>query len=133
MAVVLTVMNEDATLLATFSAGAKGYLLKEQSKAEMVVQLIQLTDDSPILSPTIARRLVEHFRQTGPARAEDSGITVREKEILGLIGRGYRNKDVAEDLRVTENTVASHVKSIYGKLSISTRAEASWYATKFGL
>jgi DNA-binding NarL/FixJ family response regulator len=133
LSVVLTVMNEDEMLLAAFSAGAQGYLLKEQSRSEVKSQLLGLRDGAPILSPTIAKRLVEHFRQTGPARAEDSGVTMREKEILALIGRGYRNKDVAEALRVSENTVASHVKSIYGKLNISSRAEASWYATKFGL
>lgn len=133
LAVVLTVMEEDEMLLAAFSAGAKGYLLKEQSASEMKESLIRLNNGAPVLSPTIARRLIEHFRQTGPAKAEDSGLTPREIEILGLIARGFRNKDVAEKLTVSENTVASHIKSIYQKLAISSRAEASFYATKFGL
>lgn len=133
LTVVLTVMEEDEMLLAAFSAGANGYLLKEQSAPEMKENLIRLKNGSPILSPTIARRLIEHFRQTGPAKAEESGLTPREIEILALIARGFRNRDVAEKLNVSENTVASHIKSIYQKLAISSRAEASFFATKFGL
>lgn len=133
LAVVLTVMAEDEMLLAAFSAGAAGYLLKEQSAAEMKESLLRLESGNPVLSASIARRLIEHFRQTGPAKPEDSGLTKREIEILGLIARGFRNKDVSEKLSISENTVASHIKSIYQKLAISSRAEASFYATKFGL
>ncbi|WP_411846939.1 response regulator transcription factor [Roseibacillus persicicus] len=133
LAVVLTVMAEDEMLLAAFSAGAAGYLLKEQSAAEMKESLLRLEQGNPILSASIARRLIDHFRQTGPEKAEDSGLTSREIEILALISRGFRNKDVSEKLNISENTVASHIKSIYQKLAISTRAEASFYATKFGL
>ncbi|MDP0491973.1 MAG: response regulator transcription factor [Verrucomicrobiota bacterium JB023] len=133
LSVVLTVMAEDEMLLAAFSAGASGYLLKEQSAEEMRESLLRLKNGDPALSASIARRLIDHFRQTGPARPEDSGLTPREVEILALIARGYRNKDVAENLAITEHTVASHIKSIYQKLAISSRAEASFYATKFGL
>lgn len=133
LSVVLTVMDEDEMLLAAFSAGAAGYLLKEQSAEEMKECLLRLKQGNPILSASIARRLIEHFRQTGPENPETSGLTGREIEILALIARGFRNRDVAVNLAISEHTVASHIKSIYQKLAISSRAEASFYATKFGL
>ncbi|MAK63133.1 MAG: hypothetical protein CMF75_00070 [Maricaulis sp.] len=87
----------------------------------------------PALSPSIARRIMEHFRFTGPAADPEEDLTNREKEVLGLIGRGHRNIDVAQALDLAESTVASHIKSIYRKLGISSRAEASWHATRMGL
>src|SRR5690606_14126580 len=85
------------------------------------------------LSPAIARRIMEHFQLTGPAVTSEEGLTEREKEVLALISRGMRNVDVADQLALSGNTVATHIKSIYRKLGISSRAEASWYATMLGL
>ena len=76
---------------------------------------------------------MEHFRLTGPAAEADGALTARETAVLGLIGRGLRNVDVAESLGLSENTVATHIKAIYRKLGISSRAEASWHATRMGL
>jgi len=115
------------------SAGAQGYLLKQQPADQLGRQLVQLHDGIPALSPSIARRIMEHFRMTGPVADDDAGLSDREKQTLGLIARGFRNVDVAESLGIAESTVASHIKSIYRKLGISTRAEASWHATRLGL
>lgn len=64
---------------------------------------------------------------------DDGQLTEREKEILTWVARGMRNSEVAADLAIAESTVASHIKSIYRKLSISSRAEASWQAARLGL
>lgn len=75
-----------------------------------------------------------HFQMTGPAAADDdAGLSEREKQTLALIARGFRNSDAAMHLGIAESTVASHIKSIYRKLDISSRAEASWHATRLGL
>lgn len=76
---------------------------------------------------------MEHFRLTGPAADARDDLTVREREVLMLISRGLRNADVAEQLGIAENTVAHHIKAIYRKLGISSRAEAAWHATRMGL
>ncbi|HET7333866.1 MAG TPA: response regulator transcription factor [Rhizomicrobium sp.] len=131
--VVTTVMGDDAHIVAALSAGAHGYLLKSQPPDVLTRQLTQLTEGVPALSPSIARRIMEHFRLTGPAAEADGALTARETEVLGLIGRGLRNVDVAESLGLSENTVATHIKAIYRKLGISSRAEASWHATRMGL
>lgn len=131
--VIVTVMGEDAQIVAALSAGAQGYLLKDQPPALLVRQLAELSAGVPALSPSIARRIMEHFQRTGPIELEESILTKREKQILALISRGFRNGEVAERLGIAVTTVASHVKSIYRKLSISSRAEASWHATRLGL
>jgi len=75
---------------------------------------------------------MEHFRRTGPA-AQDDDLTGREREVLALVGRGLRNGKVASTLQISENTVAEYIKSVYRKLGISSRAEASWHAARLGL
>lgn len=131
--VITTVTGDDAQIVTALAGGACGYLLKEQTAGQTARQLVQLAEGMPILSPSIARRMIDHFRLTGPS-AEDVGtLTGREKETLALISRGYRNREVARQLGVADSTVASHVKSVYRKLGIATRAEASWHATRLGL
>lgn len=131
--VITTVMGDDAHIVAALSAGAQGYLLKEQPAELLSKQLKQLVEGIPALSPSIAQRIMEHFRLTGPVAEPENTLTAREQDVLALIGRGHRNIDVAETLKLSENTVASHIKSIYRKLGISSRAEASWHATQLGL
>lgn len=131
--VVVTVMGDDAHLVAALSAGAKGYLLKEQPSELLSRQLRELTEGVPALSPAIAKRIMEHFQRTGPTDPEDGTLSKREKQTLALISHGLRNAEVARQLGVAECTVASHIKSIYRKLGISSRAEAAWHATRLGL
>lgn len=133
LCVITTVMGDDANIVAALSVGANGYLLKEQPAERIRRQLSQLAEGIPALSPSIARRLMEHFRHTGPAANEDGELTAREKEVLAFISRGLRNIDVARQLGMAEATVATHLKSIYRKLGISSRAEASWHAARMGL
>ncbi|OWU85013.1 LuxR family transcriptional regulator [Oceanicola sp. 22II-s10i] len=133
LCVVTTVMGDDATVVAALSAGADGYLLKENPAAVLTRQLQQIGDGVPALSPSIARRIMEHFRYTGPAAGEDQDLTDRETEVLALIGRGLRNAEVARDLGIAETTVAGYIKAVYRKLGISSRAEAAWHAARMGL
>ncbi len=130
--IVTTVMGDDAWIVGALSAGANGYLLKDQPQDVLVRQLRQISDGVPALSPAVARRIMDHFRLTGPA-APDDELTARERDVLALIGRGMRNGEVARALDLSENTVASYIKGIYRKLGISSRAEASWHATRMGL
>ncbi|MEE2565599.1 response regulator transcription factor [Hyphobacterium marinum] len=133
ISIVTTVMGEDAYIVSALSAGASGYLLKETPEDLLTRQLVQLAEGIPAISPSIARRIMDHFRLTGPAAELDNALTARESEVLGLIARGLRNADVAQALSLAESTVASHIKAIYRKLGISSRAEASWHATRLGL
>ncbi|TFL18263.1 response regulator [Jannaschia formosa] len=130
--VVATVMSDDATLVGALSAGADGYLLKETPRPMLVHQLRQIEQGLPALSPAIARRIMEHFRLTGPVEPE-ARLTARETDVLALIGRGLRTAEVAHELGLAETTVAGYIKAVYRKLGISSRAEAAWHATRMGL
>lgn len=130
--IVTTVMGDDDWIVGALSAGANGYLLKDQPHETLTRQLRQIADGVPALSPSIARRIMEHFRLTGPAAPDDT-LTPRERDVLALIGRGMRNSEVARALELSENTIAGYIKGIYRKLGISSRAEASWHATRMGL
>ncbi|MFC7047946.1 response regulator [Emcibacter nanhaiensis] len=133
LCVITTVMGDDAHIVAALSAGAQGYLLKEQPADMISQQLSQLAQGIPALSPSIARRIMEHFKLTGPAIMAEDKLTAREQDVLALIARGLRNSEVAINLGLADSTVASHIKAIYRKLGISSRAEASWHATQLGL
>lgn len=131
--IVTTAMADDSSIVGALSAGASGYLLKEQMREGVIRQLQQIEDGIPALSPSVARRIMEHFRRTGPAVEETGRLTTREQEVLTLIGRGMRNAEVATELKLSENTVSGYIKVIYRKLGISSRAEASWHAAQLGL
>jgi DNA-binding NarL/FixJ family response regulator len=132
-AIVTTAMGEDGHIVSALAAGAQGYLLKETPKDLLVNQLLQLADGIPAISPSIARRIMGHFSRTGPMTCVDDDLTAREKEVLVLIAQGLSNPEVGEELGISRYTVASHIKSIYGKLDINSRAEAALHATRMGL
>lgn len=131
--IVSTVLGDDAHIVAALSAGAQGYILKGQPEAVVRRQLVQLQHGVPALSPTIARRIMEHFQRTGPVDSDAETLSARETEVLVLLSKGLRNAEAAQTLGLAESTIATHVKSIYRKLGISSRAEAALHATRMGL
>lgn len=149
--VVTTIYDDDDHLFGALAAGADGYVLKEQPVAQLEQHLQRAAEGVVPLSPSIARRMLQHFRKQGGvpapsgaavsnvAASEPSGLraqaalTVREGDVLALIGRGFRVAEVAGYLGITENTVAGYVKDLYRKLNISSRAEAALEASRRGL
>lgn len=135
--VVATIFNDDQHIFSALQAGAHGYLLKEQPKKELIASLSGMLHGQPPLSPAIARRMLKHFQTSSPvdsSEAETSTIlSEREKEILTLVAKGYKRGDIADMLGIKPNTVASHVKTIYGKLNVCNRAEATVEALRMGL
>lgn len=131
--IVVTATGDDAHLVTALSVGAQGYLLKEQAREVIVKQLVQAMEGIPAISPSLARRIMDHFRLTGPCVRREGVLSQRELEVLAMIGRGLRVADVARALGMAESTAATHVKSIYRKLDISSRAEAAVHATRMGL
>lgn len=126
-------LGDDVHIVAALSAGAQGYLLKEQARPLLVRHLQQAREGIPALSPSVARRIMDHFQKTGPTQEADMLLTGREQEVLALISRGLRNAEVARALGLQDSTIASYIKTIYRKLNISSRAEATLCATRLGL
>lgn len=137
LAVVTTIFDDDDHLFGAIQAGAEGYLLKDHAPDTMAAYLRRIHDGEPPLSPALARRLLAHFRSAPAAAPPDEAaaeaLTPRETEVLALLGRGLRTGEAARLLGLSNHTVASHVKAIYAKLNISSRAEAALEARNRGL
>ena len=113
-------MGDDASVVGALAAGADGYLLKDQPSALLVRQIRQMIDGVPALSPAIARRIMTHFRRTGPDMAE-TDLTRREREVLGQYRQGAaQSTRLPRHSASAPNTVAAHIKSVYAKLGISS-------------
>ena len=133
LTVVTTIFDDDRHLFAALRAGADGYVLKDQSRTDLVEMLAGIHAGRPPLSPSIARKLLSVFEQAAPDPDTAAALTAREAEVLTLIAKGYTVARVAEMLGITRNTAAGYVKVIYRKLNVSTRAEATLEATRQGL
>ncbi len=131
--IVTTAMGSDSAIVSALSAGADGYILKSDPPDLIASQLRQIPEGGSLLSPAIARRVLDHFRVTGPNVDDEAILTARETEVLSLVGKGLRVVDVAIALELAPSTISSHIKSIYRKLNISSRAEAAFQAARLGL
>lgn len=130
--VVTTIFDDDRHLFDALRAGASGYLLKDQPRKSIIESLSGIMSGKPPLSPAIARRMLRHFQQERPGNHE-TPLSDREQEVLTLLAKGMGRNDIADLLDVSINTAASHIKSIYRKLNVSGRAEATLQAVKMGL
>lgn len=130
--VVATVYDDDAHLLPALNAGADGYLLKDQPGEQLIRDLYGILNGSPPLSPPIARRIMRLAKQE-PATVLLIPLTTREEEVLTYIAKGLNRTEVAQILSVSVHTITTHVRSIYSKLDISSRAEAAVEAMRRGL
>lgn len=149
-AVVVTIYDDDDHLFPALQAGAAGYVIKDSSPELLLTQLQRIKDGEPPLSPAIARRILAGFQQSSGATTEvpapavvpapeaqidatDAVLTPRESEVLLRVAKGYTNPEIAKALGVSRFTVSGHVKEVYRKLSVSSRAEAALAARRIGL
>ncbi len=133
--VVTTLFADDAHLFPALRAGAQGYLLKDQPEERLCAALDGILRGEPALSPSIARRLLGAFAQP-PVQAIDPALeqlTLREREVLTLVSKGCRLPELAERLQISRHTVSDHLKNIYRKLKVNSRAEAALEAARLGL
>ncbi len=135
MIVVATLFDDDDHLFPALRAGAQGYLLKDEAPEELVKQLRGINEGHPPLSPSIARRLLSHFRVAPEKQQtkEEIQLTQREREVLSALARGITIANIGDELGISRYTVGDHVKNIYRKLNITSRAEAALQAKNMGL
>jgi DNA-binding NarL/FixJ family response regulator len=131
-AVVFTAYDTDERILGALRAGARGYLLKGASRAEIFDAVRTVYAGGSLLQPGVTARVLEHLGR-GDERAQANQLTPRELEVLGLISEGLQNSEIAERLFVTERTVKFHVSSILAKLGADNRTEAVAIAARRGL
>jgi two-component system, NarL family, nitrate/nitrite response regulator NarL len=154
--IVTTLYSDDDHLFPALQRGADGYLLKEDRFEVLVEELQKIVRGQPPLSPAIARRLLTHFRSGSDGGAPGHGLsssgyaankpvplvdkpldherlTPRESEVLTYLSKGFTIKEIASLMGIKWFTVNDHIKSIYKKLNVSSRAEAAVLASKQGL
>jgi NarL family two-component system response regulator YdfI len=133
--VILTTFNEDELMMRGLQAGARGYLLKDTSRENLLDTIQAAAKGETLLKPEVlARVLAVHATPAPvPASPADSGLTERELEVLQAAARGERNKEIAYKLGITERTVKAHLASIYQKFSVDSRAAAVAVAAQKGL
>src|SRR5438093_1746018 len=135
---ILTSSEEDADLLAAVKSGVKGYLLKNSSLEELVRAVEALAQGGAYFSSTMFTKVLQEFTHLSRRRdlQEVKGIdalTEREKDVLRLVAKGATNRDIANELIITENTVKVHLRNILDKLQLRNRQQAAAYAVQEGL
>ncbi|MGC9521633.1 MAG: response regulator transcription factor [Anaerolineae bacterium] len=133
--IMLTSYAEDEMLFDAISAGAAGYVLKQGGGEELVHAIRRVAEGDALLDPAVTQRVLarvrEATRQEQAAAFKD--LTDQELRVLGLVSKGYTNKEIAKELFLGEGTVRNYVSSILSKLDLTNRAEAAAYAVRHSL
>lgn len=122
--VMLTASNDDELVFLALEAGADGYLLKRTQPDELRIALLDVLNGGSPMTSEIARLVVASFHKKSSASKDDIRLSAREEETLVLLSKGYSNKEIADRLSVSIETVRSHLRHAYEKLHVRSRAEA---------
>lgn len=135
--VVLTVMQDDASLFSALKAGATGYVLKDSTPEEIVEAIRSVHRGEGLLSAALVPRVLQEFARVSQQKEEltqlFTELSHREIEVLQHLARGKRNRGIAEELYISEKTVKNHLSNIFLKLQVNDRTEAALLAMKHGL
>ena len=131
--VVLTVYEDNDRVFRALCAGAVGYLLKNTPAAKLIEGLREAVDGGSPMSPEIARRVVEIFRKFQPPEKVEYDLTPHELRLLKLLVQGHSYRSAATQLGASINTIAFHIKNIYGKLQVHSKSQAVARALNEGL
>jgi DNA-binding NarL/FixJ family response regulator len=134
--IMLTTFDMDEYVYDALRAGASGFVLKDVPPEQLVDGIRAVHSGSSLLSPAITRRMIEARLvrpAAGPPPRVLEALTPREKEILGLLGRGLSNAEIAESLVVSETTVKTHVGRVLMKLGLRDRVQAVIFAYESGV
>ncbi|MCG3145690.1 MAG: Transcriptional regulatory protein DegU [Gammaproteobacteria bacterium] len=130
---VLTVFDDDTRIFEALCAGASGYLLKKTPPQRLLESLREVMDGGAPMSPEVARRVINLFRNFTPPTQADYELTPHEKRVLKLLVEGHNYKTAAIELGVSVNTVSFHVRRVYEKLQVHSKSEAVAKALKNNL
>jgi DNA-binding NarL/FixJ family response regulator len=133
--IFLTVEDSDEFLFPAIRSGAKGFLLKSQSSAELIASLRKIEENEAAITGTMMKRIVDEFSRVESVRETDQsifkGLTIREFEVFKEISTGKTNRQIAEKLDCSEATIKNHVHRILSKLGLKNRSEAAWFARRY--
>jgi NarL family two-component system response regulator LiaR len=130
---VLTSFAADDKVFPAIKAGALGYILKDSGPAELVQAIHQVYRGQPSLGPSIALKMLHELQHPPDRLPMPEPLSERELEVLRLLAQGKSNRELADELFISEPTVRTHVSNILGKLHLASRTQAALYALKEGL
>lgn len=124
---MLTMFADDASVFAALRAGARGYVLKDSSREDLLRAIRAVAKGEAIFSPSIATRVLDFFSRQHPSIAPDEFpmLTARERDVLHLIAQRRSNQEIAAQLGLTRKTTSNYVSTILYKLQVRDRAEAA--------
>jgi DNA-binding NarL/FixJ family response regulator len=121
---MLTVYDDDERIFNALCAGASGYLLKKTPPAKLLESLREAVDGGSPMSPEVARRVINIFRDIRPPEKADYNLTPHETRLLKMLVEGHNYTTAAEALNITYSTVSFHMRNIYDKLQVHSKSEA---------
>ena len=122
--IVLTIYEDDQYVREAIAAGAKGYVLKKVGREELIRIVRDVMKDRVFLDPKVAPALFDHVKGGSASPDKEATLTQRELEILQHIAAGKSDRAIAESLHISEHTVRSHIKNLFRKLGVSSKAHA---------
>jgi len=130
---VLTNFAGEEMIFPAIKSGAVGYHLKDSSPEALIDAIRQVSQGVVSLHPSIAKKLLEELHNAGEQKLAEDPLTHRELEVLRGIAQGQENREIADQLVISEATVRTHVSNILGKLHLASRTQAALYALREGL
>lgn len=137
--IMVTMLEDDASVFAAMKAGARGYVLKGAHHEDILLAIRAVAGGQAVFGPAIAARMMTFFQNlnatpnlAAPTEAFPE-LTDREREVLGLMAQGANNRDIAEQLVISGKTVSNHITNIFSKLQVADRAQAIIRAREAGL
>ena len=125
--IIVTSFLDDEKVYPAMEAGASSYLLKTSSAAEIAQAIRSTYQGHKVIEPAVTEKIIEHRLDQARPKPHDE-LTNRELDVLRLIGQGYSNQAIAEELVITLKTVKTHVSNIFNKLEVEDRTQAAIYA-----
>lgn len=123
--VMLTVYDDGDQIFRALEMGATGYLLKRSTTEEIIQAIDEVRRGGAPMSSHIARKVVQSFQRRGHAVRESDNLAPREEQVLGYVAKGYVNKEIADAMGISLETVRTYLKSIYTKLHVRSRTAAA--------
>jgi two-component system NarL family response regulator len=134
---ILSAYDDEEEVSAALISGASGYVLKTVGGDRLAENIRSVYRGEVLLAPTVADKVVQQLSrlqdETGRREEVLEVLTPREREVFGLASKGLKNKEIANELYLSEKTIKTHLRNIYNKLDLSSKAELRIFAVKMGL
>jgi DNA-binding NarL/FixJ family response regulator len=131
--IMLTIFDDDENIMEAILAGADGYLLKKTTPVQVLSSLKECMEGGSPITPSIAKKVLNLFKQKIPKKNDDFALTQREIEILNCLVDGMNNETIAKKFFISVQTVRNHIRHIYEKLQVHSKSQAVVKAIREGL